>query len=102
MASARLWSVMAMYLETGVARRPRHGPGVGAAVGRRRVHVHVAAQVLERDQAWERARLGGLDFAAILAQFRRNVRQSERLVDALFRLAGHDRSHLRRDRARIR
>ena len=33
-------------LEPGVARRARHRLGVGAAVGRGRVHVEVAAQIL--------------------------------------------------------
>ena len=79
-------------LEAGVARRPRHRPGVGAAVGGRRVHVQVAAHVLEGDEPRQRAGFGGLDLAAILAQFRRDERQPERLVDALLGLAGDERA----------
>ena len=83
---------MAMYSRPAsrAARAIVHG--VGAAVGGRRVHVQVAAQVLERDQPRQRAGLGRLDLAAILAQFRRDERQAERLVDAFLGLAGHERT----------
>ena len=47
-----------------------HGLEIVAAVGRGRVHVQVAAQVGERNQAGKAAWLGRLDFAVMFAQFR--------------------------------
>ena len=46
----------------------------------------------ERDQPRQRAGLGRLDLAAILAQLRWNERQSQRLVDAFLGLPGHQRT----------
>ena len=73
--------------EAGGPGGERHGFGVGAAVGGGRVHVQIAAQVGERQQAWQCAALGGLDLAAVLAQLGRNVREAERPVDLFLRCA---------------
>ena len=75
-------------LEPGRPRRQRHRLGVGAAVGRRGVHVQVAAEILPLDQPGERPLLGGRNFAPVLPQLGRHEREAERLVDAFLRLAG--------------
>ena len=75
-----------------VAARARGGDHLlerRAPVARhRRVHVEVAdhAPIGSR----QRAALGGLDLARVLAQHRRDERQAERRVDLLLGLAGDD------------
>ena len=76
-------------LEAGSTRRPRHRLEVFLAVGGIGMAVQVAAQVLARDERWQRTPLGGFDLAAVLAQFRRDPRQAERGVDVLFAGPGH-------------
>ena len=68
-----------------------HALDVVAAVGRRRMAVQVAPQIRELDQLRQRAALGGLDLAAVLAQFGRHVRESQRCVDPRLVLAGDAR-----------
>ena len=62
-------------------RRARHRLDIGAAVGLGGVHVQVAAQIGVLDQARQRAGLGRLDLAAVLAQLGRHEGQPERRVD---------------------
>ena len=75
-----------MYRQACGASRDRHGFGVGAAVGRRRVHVDVAAEIGGGDEPGQGLALGGLDFTAVLAQLRRHRLEVQRGVDVL--LAG--------------
>ena len=74
----------------------------GAAIGFGGVHVQVAADVAEFDQFGKPALFGGFDFAGVLAQFGRDPRQAERLVDALLGLAGDAASRRPRGTGRTR
>ena len=87
-ASALLWSVMAMYRgRDGAPRRP--WPRASSLPSRRgRVHVQIAAQIAARDERGQGARDGGLDFAAVLAQLGLDPRHAERAVDAFLGVAG--------------
>ena len=71
--------------------RPRsnsHRLGVRAPIGRGRVHVEIAAQVLDGHEAGQRSLLRGRKLAAILPKFRRDQRQPQCFVNALFGLPG--------------
>ena len=75
-----------------VTHRPRrfgHFLERGPAVALARVHVQIAANMLQLHQLRKGVRLGGFDFALILAQLRRNPVEAQRPVDLLFGLAGH-------------
>ena len=74
--------------QAGLARRQRHRANRVLAVGRGRVAVEVAAQVVAFHQQRQPPVARGLEFAALLAQFGRNPRQAERFVDAGFGVAG--------------
>ena len=74
--------------EPRLPRRHRHRPDVVLAVRLGGVHVEVAAEIGALDQAGQRARRGGVDLAAHLAQLRRHPVEAERGVDVLFALAG--------------
>ena len=64
-------------------RGARHLLDAGVAVGERRVHVQVAADVVQLDQLREPALARGLELAAVLAQLGRDVLHAEPLVDLL-------------------
>ena len=49
--------------------------------------MQIAANIRQRNQAWQLVRPSERNLAAILAQFRRNERKSELLIDLLFRNA---------------
>ena len=69
--------------------KPVRGGGhrlqIVAAVGDRRVHVKIAAQIGGSDRAAAARRASGsVDFAAVLAKLGRHPRHPERLVNAFF------------------
>ncbi len=74
-----------------MVRRRGHRLEVVAPVGGGRVHVEIAAQVGERDQAGERPADRGIDLAAILAQLGVDPGHAERFVDPSSRVAGDPR-----------
>ena len=81
------------------ARRFGHLFERRAAVGLGGVHVQVAADVFQFHQLRQAALGRGFDFAAVLAQLRRNPGQPQRLVDPGFGFAGHPRVVLRAEQA---
>ena len=76
-------------LETKLLRCRGHFLERTAAVTRGGVAVERAAKIFRFDQAWEFSRRGRLEFAAVLAQFRRNVIEIERAIQV--RLFADDR-----------
>ena len=74
----------------------------GAAVARDRVHVQIAADLGQFDQARQAALGGGLDLALVLAQLRRNPGQAESLVDALPRSRRRSGRRLQSGKGRTR
>ena len=70
------WSVMAMYARPRLAGGGDHLLDRRAAVGRGRVHVQVAADVVHRDQLGQLAGVGPLELAAAFAQLRRKDGQA--------------------------
>src|ERR1039457_4233588 len=72
-----------------LARRLGHFFQRGAAISLGGVHVQVAADVAQFHQLGKASLLRGFDFAGVLAQFGRDPRQAQRLVDAFLGLAGH-------------
>ena len=72
-----------------LAGAPRHRQDVMAAVGFRRMHVDVAAQIGERDQPRQRACLGGVDLSPQLAERRVDEGEAQRCVQAFLGLASH-------------
>ncbi len=82
-------------LESGVARGGRHRADVILAVGFRRVHVQIAAQIGALDQARQHMKGGGIDFALHLTHFGRHPVESQRRVHIRFALAGQ--LHIVRD-----
>ena len=91
---------MAMYFRPRALRGLGHFADAGRAVGRRGVHVQIAADVVEFDELRQLVLLGQFDFAAVFAQFRRNPRQIDGGVDVFFRACRRRIS--RRETRRIR
>ena len=60
------------------------------AVGLGGVHVDVAAHIAAHDEVRERVFRGGFELAAVLAEFRRDVVEVERVVDVGFGGGGDD------------
>ncbi len=66
----------------------RHVPHAAVPIARLGMHVQIPAQIIELDQPRQLACARRLDFAAILAQFRRDVRQPDCGVHRFLRLPG--------------
>ena len=64
-------------------------PDAGFAVAPFRMHVQVAPDIRCIDQMRKAVFKGGLDFAAVLPQFRRDPREAERSVNAFLGASPH-------------
>src|SRR5215813_1593301 len=70
-----------------------------ATVGFDRVHVHVALDILLRNQIGQGMLVSGFDFTRVFPQFRRDIVKLELGVDLLFRFARHRAVVIQADQA---